>query len=146
MMWLTSLLQPESLESVDDEEKWELTNTRIVTYTPYCGGSHMLTINIGDESTKRKIIVCGTPPVGSRVMKGPNAYSTVDAKVVSHKESIKTITVKALMWKGVRYGFDVLKEVSWGRNGQYQIQLKHKNFEIKIFLVTTFTSVSRLFL
>ena len=120
------LLQPESLESVDDEEKWELTNTWIVTYMPYCGGTHKLTVNIGDESTKRKITVCGTPPVGSQVMRGPNAYSTVDAKVVSHKESLKRITVKASMWNGVQYGGGgSLKEASWGRNNQYQIQLKH---------------------
>ena len=119
------LLQPESLESADDEEKWELTNTWIVTYTPYCGGSHMLTINIGDESTKRKITVCGTPPVGSQVMRGPNGYCTVDAKVVSHKEFLKKVTVKASMWQGIRYGSCILKEVSWGRNNQYQIQLKH---------------------
>ena len=121
------LLQPESLESVDDEEKWELTNTWIVTYTPYCGGSHTLTIYIGDESTKRKITVCGIPRVGSQVMRGPNGYgnSAIDAEVVSYKEYSKKITVKTSMWYGARYGGRVLKEVSWGRNSQYEIQLKH---------------------
>ena len=32
------LLQPEAFESMNDKEKWELTNTWRVTYTPYCGG------------------------------------------------------------------------------------------------------------
>jgi hypothetical protein len=127
-----SLLQPESLESMDDEEKWELTNTWIVTYTPYCGGLQKFTINVGDESTEHDVAlvtVCGIPSVGAQIMRGPqcNGYGAVDVgEVVSYKESSKKITVNASMWwNGYSYRYHVLKEVAWGTNDRYEIQLKH---------------------
>ena len=120
-----SLLQPESLESMDDDEKWDLSNTWIVTYTPYCGGQHTLTIDIGDESTERTVTVCGTPTVGSQVMRGPNGYGAVEGEVMSYKEYSKKVSIQVSMWNGVRYRGHVLKQASWGKNDQYEIQLKH---------------------
>lgn len=35
-----------SFDSMDDEKKWEITNTWMITYTPYCGGKHKLTIEL----------------------------------------------------------------------------------------------------
>jgi hypothetical protein len=114
-------------ESMDDEEKWEHTNTWTVTYTPYCGGPHTLTINVGDESSKRMIFVYGTPAAGSQIMSGPNGYGAVEGEMVSYKEYSMKVTVKASVWNGVRvrYGGHELKEFAWGRNGRYEIQLKH---------------------
>ena len=115
------LLQPESFESMNDKEKWELTNIWIVTYTPYCGGSHTLMINIGDESTKRIITVHGTPPIGSQVMMGPDSYGNVDGKVVKYNAYSMTVSVKRILY-GATFG---TTQFSWGRSGQYDIQLKH---------------------
>jgi hypothetical protein len=121
-----SLLQPESFESMDDEEKWELTNIWTVTYTPYCGGPHTLTINVGDESSTRMIFVYGTPAAGSQVMRGPNGYSAVEGEMVGYKEYSKKITVKASRWNGyTMHCGPVLQEAAWGMNDRYEIQLKH---------------------
>ena len=125
-----SLLQPETLESMDDEEKWELTNTWIVTYTPYCGGRHTFTINVGDESTEHDlglVTVYGVPDVGAQVMRGPHGYGAIEGEVVSYDESSKKITVKASMWNGsgYRYGGHALKKATWGMNDRYEIQLEH---------------------
>ena len=125
-----SLLQPETLESMDDEEKWELTNTWIVTYTPYCGGLHTFTVNVGDESTEHDlglVAVYGVPRVGAQVMRGPHGYGAIEGEVVSYDESLEKITVKASMWNGFRYryGGHALNKATWGRNERYEIQLKH---------------------
>ena len=123
-----SLLQPDSLESMDDEEKWELTNIWNVTYTPYCGGLHTLTVDVGDESTEQELVlVTGVPPVDSQVMRGPNGYGAIEGEVVRYNESSKKITINASMWSGyrVRFGGHISKEVAWGKNDKYEIQLKH---------------------
>ena len=69
---------------MDDEEKWEITNKWKITYTPYCGGRHRLTIKVEDVLTHvKEITVLGRPPVGSTVMCGPDSHSTVEGTVVS---------------------------------------------------------------
>ena len=67
---------------MDDEEKWEITNKWKITYTPYCGGRHRLTIKVEDVLTHvKEITVRGRPPVGSTVMCGPDSHSTVEGTV-----------------------------------------------------------------
>ena len=39
---IVHLLESESYNSIDNEDKWELTNTWIVTFTSYRGGQHTL--------------------------------------------------------------------------------------------------------
>ena len=81
-------------------------------------------ISIDDETTKELITVHGTPPIGSQVMKGPNSNGNVDGEVVSYSEHSQkvTCTVKGFMY-GSRY--KTRQTFSWGRNDQYEIQLKH---------------------
>ena len=51
------LLDFDSFNSMDIEEKWDVTNVWIVTYTLYCGGRHTLTVSVGDETSEREIMV-----------------------------------------------------------------------------------------
>lgn len=118
-----NLLQPDCFESMDDKEKWELINSWTVTYTPYCGGFHRLTLTVADEATSRFLTVQGTPPKGSRVMKGPNyRYGRVDGEVVSYDAHLNQVTVKESAGVGRYKG---PSKYAWGRNGKYEIQLSH---------------------
>lgn len=70
---VTSVEKPASFESMEDEKKWENSNCWTITYTPYCGGRHKLTIKIENTSTHEKeVIVSGRPPIDSSVVAGPN--------------------------------------------------------------------------
>ena len=121
------LLEFDSFNSMNNEEKWDVTNVWIVTYTPYCGGRHTLTVTVGDETSERDIIVIGTPPVGSNVMRGPSHYGVVDGKVLSFNQHLKQVSVEvdARNARGVYYGYKIARQFSWGRNDEYDIQLKH---------------------
>ena len=94
---------------------------------PYCGGLHTLTVDVGDESTEQELVllvtVTGVPPVGSQVMRGPNGYGAVEGEVVRCNESSKKITIKTSTWN--RFNLQYSEEVAWGRNDEYEIQLKH---------------------
>ena len=127
---LISLISSPFFSLNHDDEKRELTNIWNVAYTPYCGGLHLLTIDVGDESTVQvPVTVSGIPTVGSQVMKGPNGRGTIEGEVVSYKESSQKITVKASMWNGYRMrnfaGGLTLNEAAWGKSDRYEIQIKH---------------------
>ena len=121
------VLEFDSFNSMDNEEKWDVTNVWIVTYTPSCGGRHTLTVTVGDETSEREIIVIGTPPVGSNVMRGPSHYGVVDGKVLSFNQHLKQVSVEVNTRnaRGVYYGYKIARQFSWGRNDEYDIQLKH---------------------
>ena len=121
-----------SFDSMDDEKKWAITNKWMITYKPYCGGRHRLTIKIEDTSThKKEIIVHGRPAIGAQVISGPSGcYNGTDGTVASgYPSRSDTIFVQFQERVGSRrrgYSYVTSTEVfSWGKDGQYQIQLKH---------------------
>ena len=115
-----------SFDSMDDKKKLEITNKWMITYKPYCGGRHRLTIKVEDTSTHEKdITVHGRPAIGAQVISGPSGcYNGTDGTVangyLSHPD---TIFVRFQERVGSRRRYvDVF---SWGKDGKYQIQLKH---------------------
>ena len=114
---------------MDDEEKWEITNKWKITYTPYCGGRHTLTIKVEDVLTHvKEITVLGRPPVGSTVMCGPDSHSTVEGTVVSRSayfSDSSTVNVQVQERFGYYHRSITTKTFSWGKNGRYEIQLRH---------------------
>ena len=121
-----------SFESMDDEKKWEITNKWMITYIPYCGGRHRLTIKVGDMLThKKEITVHGMPPVGSIVIGGPDSHGNIEGTVVSLVNSgkpgyiSKTVDVQVhqrSLYSGNKLGHNTF---SWGKDGRYEIQLQH---------------------
>ena len=112
---------------------WQETEgyTWRVTYTPYCGGQHKLTIKVNGMVTEREIHVSGRPSIDSLVMRGPNGgYGDVEGSVRSYSSSsdICKITV-SVPHARMRYAADDAptnsETFSWGRRGRYEIQLKH---------------------
>ena len=114
-----------SFESMDDEKKWEITNNWKITYTPYCGGKHRLTINTENVLEQKNITVYGTPEVGSAVIDGPNGDDDINGTVVSnlnyHSDTID-VQVHERYW-GRNYSST--RTFSWGKRGKYEIQLQH---------------------
>ena len=119
-----------------------------VTYTPYCGGQHILAIRFENITTEREITVLGKPEIGSRVMRGPDhdghgaIYGTVIDGTVIRQRSSTSYTNKVMVqmqrqveeWaRGNRHhygnrvqGFHVVNEYfSWGADGRYEVQLFH---------------------
>ena len=101
-----------------------------VTYTPYCGGQHKLTIQFDNTTTEREIIVLGIPEIGSRVMRGPDGHGPVDGTVIRQRYStLDTNKVKVQL--NHYYGNYRVQEVpiakyfSWGAGGGYEVQLFH---------------------
>ena len=128
---VTSVERPASFESMEDEKKWENSNCWTVTFTPYCGGRHTLTIKIENTSTHDKeIFVSGRPPIDSKVVPGPNYDSSPDCKplngtVVEYRDSLDMIKVRYRQKSeyGRRRNYTVSSDFLWGRNGRYKIQL-----------------------
>ena len=98
-----------------------------VTFTLYCGGSHVCSVNVdGANELVNSIEVAGTPPLESKVMRGPDwkyenhnyGVSTSDVGlVIRHYASEQKITVQ---WQdGKRFKY------RWGASGMFDIQLYH---------------------
>jgi hypothetical protein len=104
-----------------------------VTFTLYCGGCHLCTCGVridGAQPLMNTIEVAGTPPLKSRIMRGPGwnditgitshnyGASTSDVGLVTkHNASMQTITVQ---WQDGEC-FDY----RWGRSGEFEVQLYH---------------------
>ena len=109
-----------SFDSMDNEKKWEITNTWMITYTPYCGGRHKLTIEIeGKSKVVKDITVQGVPSIGSAVVAGPDnyCYSFRGGTVTNNNIFSGCLSVCELY-------VNTTKEFSWGKNGKYEVQLK----------------------
>lgn len=113
-----------NFDSMDDEKKWEITNNWMITYTPYCGGQHKLTIKIDRVNIFVKdVFVQGVPLNGSAVEQGPDGYFSINGTVTSSNDCSDQIYVQTVSGYG-GYSFNT-EEFSWGRNGRYDIiQLK----------------------
>ena len=109
-----------SFDSMDDEKKWEITNTWMITYTPYCGGKHKLTVEIeGKSKIIKDTTVQGMPSVGSAVVGGPDSihYYFNGGTVTSHCFFSGCLSV-------CRMYMNTIEEFSWRKNGKYEVQLK----------------------
>jgi hypothetical protein len=98
-----------------------------VTFTLYCGGCHHCGVHVdGAHMLVNSVEVAGTPPLESRIMRGPGwnyqihdygASKSDVGLVISHNASEETISVQ---WQDGN-GFDYL----WGASGKFDIQLYH---------------------
>ena len=118
-----------SFDSMDGEKKWAITNKWMITYKPYCGGRHRLIIKTEDTSTHEKeITVHGRPAIGAQVISGPSGYGTDGTVASGYLSHPDTIFVKFQERVGRRRDYSYVtsrKEFSWGKDGKYEIQLKH---------------------
>ncbi len=100
-----------------------------VTFTLYCGGCHRCGVRVdGAPMLLNSIEVAGTPPLESRIMRGPGwnydstshnyGASTSDVGLVTkHNASEQIISVQ---WQDGNC-FDY----RWGASGKFDIQLHH---------------------
>ena len=102
-----------------------------ITFTPYCGGPHTCTVSVIRANKLRESFdVAGVPPLGSRVMRGPDwNYSEIKhsygasvsdvAEVTGHNslQHEKRISVR---WSDGR-SFDY----RWGREDMFDVQIYH---------------------
>ena len=74
-------------------------------------------------------------PVGSAVIDGPDSSSNygIDGTVVSEFDYISdTIDVQAHE-RYFRTNYLTTKTFSWGKNGRYEIQLRHSTTPLKVY-------------
>ena len=100
-----------------------------VTFTLYCGGSHQCGVRVnGDSVLLNPIKVVGTPPLESRIMRGPawnydstshtyGASKSDVGLVTEHNTSEQTVSVR---WQdGNCFNY------RWGASGVFDVQLYH---------------------
>ena len=98
-----------------------------VTFTFSCGGGHQCGVHVdGTSPLLNRVQVAGTPPLESRIMRGPGwnyidhnyGASTSDVGLVTkHNTSEQTVTVR---WQDGKYF-----NYRWGASGVFDIQLYH---------------------
>ena len=102
-----------------------------VTFTPYCGGPHTCIASvIRANKLRNSFNVAGVPPVGSRVMRGPdwNYHETkhsyganvTDVGTIADHDCLQTEKKVTVCWSdGNRFWY------RWGSDGKFDIQIYH---------------------
>ena len=111
--------------STDFPSAWD------VSFTPYCGGPHTCIASvIRANKLRNSFDVIGVPPVGSRVMRGPDwnyhetehSYGTniTDVAIIDHHDDLQTEKEITVRWSDGNFF-----RYRWGRDGMFDIQLYH---------------------
>ena len=102
-----------------------------VTFTPYCGGPHTCIASvIRANKLRNSFNVAGVPPVGSKVMRGPdwNYHETehsyganiTDVAVIDDHDCLQTEKKVTVCWSdGNRFWY------RWGNDGKFDVQIYH---------------------